>query len=78
QTDARRTLGIAALFRMMVRVGVEGLQLIEPATSAAIEERLMDAARGRLNVARYLNRAVRLADFPIFKEERPFVRRLLG
>lgn len=78
QADVRRTLGLAALFRMMVRIGVEGLQPAEPASPAVIEERLVLAAQGRINVARYLNRAARLAEFPIFKEERPFVKRLLG
>lgn len=78
QADLARTLGIAALFRMMVRLGVEHRRPVEAVPASRIEENLLKAARGGFNVGSYLVRAVKLASHPLFREEKPYIQRLLG
>jgi len=78
QADIRKTLGLAALFRMMVQVGVASRRPIEAVTAERIEENLLAAARGGFNIASYLARAIKLASHPSFKEEKPYIQKLLG
>ena len=78
QSDIRRTLGIAALFRMLVRIALEGPDPKEDAPASHIADRLLSAAKGRFDVAGYLKRAVKIASHPMFKEERQYIQKLLG
>lgn len=77
QADARRTLGIAALFRVLVRTAIEGPEPKEEATAVHVAERLRAAAKGRFDVGGYLARAAKIASHPMFKEERPYIQKLL-
>ncbi|HTK04714.1 MAG TPA: glutamate-cysteine ligase family protein, partial [Candidatus Eisenbacteria bacterium] len=78
QSDIDRTLGIAALFRMMVHLGVVNRRPVEAIPTAKIEERLLVAAHGRFDTGNYLVRAVKLASHPSFREEKPYIQKLLG
>lgn len=78
QAERKRTLGLAALFRMLVRISVEGPEPKEKVPASQVAERLLMAAKGRFDTAGYLARAVKIAELPTFKEERTYIRKLLG
>lgn len=78
QAERKRTIGIAALFRMLVRISVEGPEPKEKISATSVADRLLMAAKGRFDTAGYLARAAKIAELPTFVEERPHIRKLLG
>jgi carboxylate-amine ligase len=77
QSDRRRTLGIAALFRMFARAFVLGAETADRARVSDIERALDLAARGHFDRDAFLKNALKLASHRTFKDERPYVRGLL-